>query len=100
MATQGFFKFFDISLFNVFKKKWFDLKMRFSIRNLYYAIWLQKNHMESLMAGVEPFILCAEFLNVDISKIAVMAALTVHPPYLGNMIHPGALSHLLAGSRL
>lgn len=30
------------------------------------------------MSGVEPFILCAEFLNVDISKIAVMAALTVN----------------------
>lgn len=34
--------------------------------------------MESLMSGVEPFILCAEFLNVRISKIAVMAALTVN----------------------
>lgn len=34
--------------------------------------------MESLMSGVEPFILCAEFLNVCISKIAVMAALTVN----------------------
>lgn len=34
--------------------------------------------MESLRSGVEPFILCAEFLNVDISKIAVMAALTVN----------------------
>lgn len=30
------------------------------------------------MSGVEPFILCAEFLNVDISKIAVMATLTVN----------------------
>lgn len=34
--------------------------------------------MESLTSGVEPFILCAEFLNVGISKIAVMAALTVN----------------------
>lgn len=38
--------------------------------------------MESLISGVEPFIPCAEFLNVDISKIAVMAALTV------NLLHP------------
>lgn len=36
--------------------------------------------MESLTSGVEPFILCAEFLNVDVSKIAVMAALTVNLP--------------------
>lgn len=56
--------------------------MQFSIRNLYCVVWLQKNHMESLRSGVEPFILCAEFLNVDISKIAVMATLTV------NLLHP------------
>ena len=56
--------------------------MQFSIRNLYYVVWLQKNHMESLRSGVEPFILCAEFLNVGISKIAVMATLTV------NLLHP------------
>ena len=37
--------------------------------------------MESLMSGVEPFILCAEFLNVDISKIAVMSTLTVNLLY-------------------
>ena len=56
--------------------------MQFSIRNLCYVVWLQRNHMGSLRSGVEPFILCAEFSNVDISKIAVMATLTV------NLLHP------------
>lgn len=82
IATQGFFQLFDISLFRVFRrrKEWFDLKMQLSIRNLCYVVRLQKNRMESLTSGVEPFILCAEFLNVDVSKIAVMAALTVNLP--------------------
>ena len=56
--------------------------MQFSVRNLCYVVWLQRNHMGSLRSGVEPFILCAEFSNVDISKIAVMATLTV------NLLHP------------
>lgn len=60
--------------------------MQFFIRNLYYVIWLQKNHMESLKSGVEPFILCAEFLNVGISKITVMATLTVNLLYPCNGI--------------
>lgn len=100
MATQGFFQLFDISLFHVFRsgvaKEWFDLKMQFSIRNLYYVVWLQKNHMESLTSGVEPFILCAEFLNVDISKIAVMATLTVNLLSPCNVISSVALFHFRA----
>lgn len=60
--------------------------MQFSIRNLCCVVWLQRSHMGSLRSGVEPFILCAEFSNVDISKIAVMATLTVH------LLHPCNLS--------
>ena len=56
--------------------------MQFSIRNLCYAVWLQRNHVGSLRSGVEPFILCAEFSSVDVSKIAVVATLTV------NLLHP------------
>lgn len=70
--------------------------MQFSIRNLYYVVWLQKNHMESLTSGVEPFILCAEFLNVDISKIAVMATLTVNLLSPCNVISSVALFHFRA----
>lgn len=52
--------------------------------------------MESLTSGVEPFILCAEFLNVDISKIAVMATLTVNLLYPCNVISSVALFHFSA----
>lgn len=52
--------------------------------------------MESLTSGVEPFILCAEFSNVDISKIAVMAALTVNLLYPCNVISSVALFHFSA----
>lgn len=38
--------------------------------------------MGSLRSGVEPFILCAEFSNVDISRIAIMVTLTV------DLLHP------------
>lgn len=55
--------------------------------------------MELFMVGVELFILCVEFLNVDIFKIVVMVVLIVYFSYLGNMIYFGVFFYFLVGSR-
>jgi heme/copper-type cytochrome/quinol oxidase subunit 1 len=67
--------------------------MQFSIRNLYYVAWFQRDHVESLRSGVEPFILCWVF-ECGHFQIAVIAALTVNLR-LCNTIWPVAFFHVL-----